>query len=219
VGLIAVAGLMFLQIRQRLALVPVIAVAAVLGVAFAPQAWRDRMATLESGQLDSSAMERINAWTFAWRLAGDSPLTGGGFDTFTTDLFKRYAPDTRDVHTAHSVYFGVLAEHGFPGLFLYMTLVLAAFFTTFMISRRARLYGDEKALAYSQMFRLSMVGFLTSGLFLGRAYFDYYFTIVACISTLRHICEQSWAEGDVIAETAPKIEEDADSGELAWAGE
>ncbi len=219
VGLIAVAGFMFLQMRRRLALVPVIVLAAVLGVVFAPQAWRDRMSTLDSGTLDPSAMERINAWTFSWRLAGDSPITGGGFDTFTPDLFKRYAPDTRDVHGPHSIYFGVLAEHGFPGLFLYMTLVVAAFYSTFKIARRARLYGDDRALAYSHMFRLSMVGFLTSGLFLGRAYFDYYFTVVACIIVLRHICEQSWAEGYVIGETTPHIEEDADAGELAWAGE
>ena len=57
------------------------------------------------------------------------------------------------------------------------------------------------------MFRLSLVGFLTSGLFLGRAYFDYYFCIVACIIVLKHICQQDWAAGCYLGEPEPPAEE------------
>jgi len=218
-GLVAVGILMFLQMRNRLVLVPVIVMTVVFAVMFAPQAWRNRMSTLGEEKLDSSAMNRINAWHFSWNLANDYPITGGGFETFTPDLFKIYAPNARDVHGPHSVYFGVLAEHGFTGLFLYLALVLSSMFSAFRVARRARQYDDQVALAYVNMFRLSLVGFLTSGLFLGRAYFDYFFLIVACIVVLKHICERSWAEGYVIGETAPQVEETADAGELAWAEE
>ena len=46
------------------------------------------------------------------------------------------------------------------------------------------------------MFRFAIVGFLTAGAFLGRAYFDYYFTLVACVAVLRQVCETTWAEAE-----------------------
>lgn len=217
-GLIAVVFLMFLQMRQRLVIVPVIFVAMAGALTFAPQEWRDRMGTLGSGTLDPSALERINAWTFAWRLAEDSPVTGGGFDTFTPELFQRYAPNAVDVHTSHSVYFGVLAEHGFPGLCLYLLVVMSSLIGTFSIAREARRYGDDRALSYALMFRLSMIGFLISGLFLGRAYFDLYFAIVVCISALRCLCRQDWVDGGFLGTPAElRDEEQSSSGEFALA--
>ncbi len=206
-GLGAVFFFMFLQMRRRFVLIPVIVLAVGLGSVFAPQAWRDRMSTLGEDQLDSSALERVNAWTFAWRLASEFPIAGGGFETFTPILFQRYAPNTVDVHGPHSIYFGVLAEHGFAGLFLYLLLVFFSFFSTFGVTRGARRYGDERAFAYAKMFQLSLVGFLVSGLFLGRAYFDFYFAIVACIIVLKRLCKDDWAAGRYLGESEPVFEE------------
>jgi putative inorganic carbon (hco3(-)) transporter len=218
VGLLAVGFLIFLQMKRRLAFIPVIALATVTALMFAPQAWRDRMSTIGgSPEMDASAMERINAWTFAWRLASESPVTGGGFETFTRDMFYRYAPNAADVHGPHSIYFGVLAEHGFPGLIMYLMLVFSCLVSTLSVARNARRYGDERAYAYANLLRLSLVGFLTSGLFLGKAYFDYYFTIVACIVVLKSICAKAWAEGHAIDETEPMWEGESVE-ELAFAG-
>jgi putative inorganic carbon (HCO3(-)) transporter len=217
VGLVAVSFLMFLQMRQRLALIPVIVLTLGLALVLAPQAWRDRMSTMGNDTLDSSAMERINAWTFAWRLASDFPVAGGGFETFTPEMFVRYAPTVQDVHGPHSVYFGILGEHGFTGLFLYLLLVFSCLSSAYGVARRARQLGDERAVAYAVMFRFSLVGFLTSGLFLGRAYFDYYFAIVACITVLKHICEEDWAEGRYLGEPEPHWEETL-TDEFALAG-
>jgi probable O-glycosylation ligase (exosortase A-associated) len=218
VGLLAVAFLLFLQMRQRLALIPVFALTVGLALMLAPQAWRDRMSTIGGDpELDSSAMARINAWTFSWRLAKESPLTGGGFDTFSPEMFLRYAPDVTDVHGPHSIYFGVLAEHGFTGLSLYLLLVGSALLSTFTVARSARRYGDDRAYAYASLFRLSLIGFLTSGLFLGRAYFDYYFAMVACIIVLKYLCKHAWAEGHAIDET-DTVWQDESVEDLAFAG-
>jgi hypothetical protein len=43
------------------------------------------------------------------------------------------------------------------------------------------------------MLQASLAGFLVPGFFLGRAYFDYYFTIVACITILGRIASERWA--------------------------
>ena len=65
------------------------------------------------------------------------------------------------------------------------------------------------------MFRLSLIGFLTSGLFLGRAYFDLYFAIVVCIIALKWLCRQDWDEGRFLGESAELATEEWEaSGEL-----
>ena len=38
------------------------------------------------------------------------------------------APDPLDPHAAHSIYFQVLGEHGFVGLFLFVAILATAFF-------------------------------------------------------------------------------------------
>jgi putative inorganic carbon (HCO3(-)) transporter len=193
VGLFAVGAILFWRMKQRLVLVPVIALALLAGLFFTPESWQERMAGFMSGKVDASALSRFNAWTFSWNLTMDYPLTGGGFDTFTPELFQRYAPTVTDVHGPHSVYFGVLAEHGFPGLFLYLLLVLSCLVSTRRVIKAARLRQDQRAVDYANMFAASLIGFLTSGLFLGRAYFDLYFTIVACIAILSHVLRAEWA--------------------------
>ena len=89
--------------------------------------------TRQGAIVDNSARERFNAWTFSWNLVSDYPLTGGGFATFTPELFATYAPNALDIRGAHSVYFGLLAEHGFPGLFMYLAMVASCFATTLKV--------------------------------------------------------------------------------------
>ena len=202
VGLIANLALMFLQLRfdQKLLLAPVICVGLAVAIFFAPQKWKDRMDFTSPQMIDGSAQERLNSWAFARHLARDYPITGGGFGTFTPELFERYAPNGKDIKGPHSIYFGLLAEHGVIGLGLYLTLVISCLFAAHRLARAARFYGDGLILNYINLLRFSMVGFLTSGVFLGRAYFDYYFTLVACIAILRRVADEEWARDEEAAE-------------------
>jgi probable O-glycosylation ligase (exosortase A-associated) len=187
-GMFVVLALMFLRLKQRLVLMPAIVLGLVVAVMFAPEAWRQRMDPSQS--LDASALERLNAWAFARNLAAEFPITGGGFGTFTAELFARYAPVGVDIHGPHSVYFQVLGEHGFVGLVLYLALVASCFLSARRSLQLARWKGDDVHVQYADMFRLSLVAFLTSGIFLGRAYFDYFFTIVACLVILKRIVKE-----------------------------
>jgi hypothetical protein len=60
--------------------------------------------------------------------------------------------------------------------------------------------GDRVIANYAMMFQFSLVGFLTAGLFLGRAYFDYFFTIVGCIVILKRVAMTEWAEEEPAAD-------------------
>jgi probable O-glycosylation ligase (exosortase A-associated) len=155
--------------------------------AMMPASWHDRMATIETYEQDDSAMGRINAWHFAWNLAKERPLIGGGFDTFSPDLFHRYAPDPEDFHDAHSIYFEVLAEHGFIGLGLFLGLLFSAFATGQGVIRRAR--GDPElgwAGDLAAMVQVSLVGYMVGGAFLGLAYFDLFYHLVAILLLLSY---------------------------------
>lgn len=194
VALAAVLILMVLRSRRGLLLVPAVVMGLVIAFLFAPDAWKDRMDPTREGALDASAQERLNAWNFAWNLASEFPITGGGFGTFTPELFARYAPVAVDVHGPHSVYFGVLGEHGFIGLGLYLALVVSFFASARRLAKLARLHGDILVAHYVNMFRFSAVGFLVSGAFLGRAYFDYWFFIVACLIILKNVAIDVWLQ-------------------------
>jgi probable O-glycosylation ligase (exosortase A-associated) len=196
VGLVVVAFLMVVRVKQRMVLIPVLITTVLIAVIFAPDKWKDRMnLTNKDATLDQSAYSRLNAWTFSWNLAKDFPIAGGGLETFTRDLFDRYAPNTKDVHGPHSIYFGVLAEHGFVGFFIYMSVVVSCFASLRRISKLARARDDQIASSYAVMLQFSLIAFLISGTFLGRAYFDYYYTLVACLVILKRVCLSAWSDG------------------------
>jgi probable O-glycosylation ligase (exosortase A-associated) len=195
VGLVAVLLLMFLQLKQRLVLGPVIAIGVLIAILLAPAAWRERMDPTSRDAVDASARSRLNSWTYSWNLAKDYPVAGAGFDAFTPELFSRYAPNPEDVHGPHSIYFGVLAEHGFVGLILYLSLVCSCFISTRRVVKQAQAQGNQVLVHYANMFRFGIVGFLVCGMFLGRAYFDYFFAIVAFIAILKRVWTVEFAGG------------------------
>jgi probable O-glycosylation ligase (exosortase A-associated) len=195
--------LMILQLRERWVLLPVIAFGLTIVALIAPPRWKERMDPTREGAVDSSARQRLDVWTYALNLAMDYPITGGGFATFTKELSPRYAPPGVFVLGPHSVYFGLLAEHGFVGLSLYLILVFFCFVSAYRLAKWAKYYGDMRVVNYVNMFRFSIVGFLVSGCFLGRAYFDFYFAIVASIVMLKRVAFDEWAQQEEIEEPEP----------------
>lgn len=204
--------LMFLRSRQRLILIPVIAVGLVLAMVYAPKSWKERMDPTKD-QIDGSAKGRLNAWSFAWNLASEYPVAGGGYSTFTTELFSRYAPSAVDFHGPHSVYFQLLGEHGFVGLGLYLLVIACAFTGGFRLAGKARARGDTIVLNYINLFQFSLIAFMVNGAFLGRAYFDYFFTILACLAILPRIVHDKWEQEDEDQE-AEEGSIDTDESEL-----
>ena len=209
VGLVVTSVLMILQLRQRWILIPIAALAMFLALRYAPESWQHRMDPTSQDVMDGSAHERLNAWAFSRNLAADHPFTGGGFDTFTQQLFAEYAPEGNDIHGPHSIYFQVLAEHGYIGLFLYAALVIACFVSLYQTAKLAAGLEDQRMVQYAKMLRFSFVAFLASGTFLGRAYFDYFFSMVACVVILRlSVQEMVWEEADELDDAVQPIGEE-----------
>ncbi|MFC1684779.1 putative O-glycosylation ligase, exosortase A system-associated [Pseudomonadota bacterium] len=182
----AVMIMFWLKSSKKLLIGIALVIVAVGTLAFMPAKYIDRMSTIQTYEEDTSAMGRINAWQFAFNLAKDRPLTGGGFGTFTKSLFMTYAPNPLDHHDAHSIYFEVLGEQGFVGLFLF----LGMWFFVFRLCSNiiAQTKGDEKygwANVLARMVQVSIVAYAVGGAFLGLAYFDLPYHLM-CIAVLCH---------------------------------
>lgn len=141
-------------------------------VAFMPEQWEARMSTINTYDQDASAMGRINAWWAAYNVA-TTHLTGAGFDMYTYEIFAKFAPNPLDLHAAHSIYFQVLGEHGFIGLFLFLAIWWSTWRTAQWLIRNC---GEARETEWCRhlgaMCQVALVGYAVGGAFLSLAYFD-----------------------------------------------
>lgn len=198
-GLAVVACLIALKSRKKVLAGTAILVAAMLVVTFASGAWKNRMGTFAEGKLDDSARQRLVTWGFAIHLMEDYPITGGGFMTFPDeDVFQKYAraelPGGFRSSGPHSIYFQLLGEQGIVGLALFALLVCSMLFTLRGIRRRgATLESANWLVPYANMLEIGLAAYLVSGAFLGRAYFDLFYGLVAMTASLKLISRSEFA--------------------------
>lgn len=189
-GAVAMAFVLIMKSRQKIILIILLFIAASAILNFMPSMWGERMQTIENFEQDASAMGRINAWYFAYNLASDNFL-GGGFECFKGWLFGRYAPEPGNVHDAHNIFFEVLGEHGFVGLFIYCLLMLMTWRTASKVRKYAKRTEETKWLSdLVTMVQVSIVGFVISGSFVGMAYFDYYYYMIVIVIASRIVLEK-----------------------------
>jgi probable O-glycosylation ligase (exosortase A-associated) len=179
-----------------------IAVTAVGLLSFMPETWSSRMSTIKTYEQDASAMGRINAWWTAFNLAKERPL-GVGFDAARPEVFARYAPDPTDIHAAHSIYFQVMGNHGFLGLFIFLGIWAATWRNTSWLRKNARGIPQAKwAEELGAMCQVAMVGFLVGGTFLSLSYFDLPYNIMVMTVVARvWVATRGWER-----EPAPQAE-------------
>jgi probable O-glycosylation ligase (exosortase A-associated) len=166
VGLLAIAGIMMLKSRGKIFIIPALLILGPVFFFMLPEHYKTRMQTLENYETDLSALGRINAWKFSLNLSLERPLIGGGFECFTPEMFLKYAPDPLDYHAAHSNYFLVLGEHGYPGLLLFLALMIA----TLLKLRRletisAKLPEMQWINVYAVALQSGIIGYAISGAF------------------------------------------------------
>jgi len=184
IGLAAFGAFSLLFSKRKLVVGPALALIVAVGSAVLPPHWFDRMSTIQSFESDRSAEMRLNSWRMSFNLAKANPL-GGGFDCFTMEQYYNYAPDpelgrTRSgvASTAHSIYFEVMAMHGFTGFVLYMTCLGSMLAALLGIGRRARGHPQGAWIApYTRAFAVSILAFLACAAFQSKAFFDVFWMI------------------------------------------
>jgi probable O-glycosylation ligase (exosortase A-associated) len=196
VGGAAMAVMLWLKSRKKAVLLIVLLAAIPLFLSLMTEKWYQKMETIGTYEQDSSAMGRIRAWEFSTRMAIERPLTGGGFESYTPDNYLRFAPDLNAINErgfvadAHSIYFQVLGHHGFIGLALFLVLLGTVWRTASGVIRQTRSRPDLKwAHDTAAMTQVSLFGFMVAGAFLGLAYFDLTYTLIAVIVITKTLVE------------------------------
>ena len=199
-ALLAIAAMlafMWLKSRRKLAGALALLVLVPVAIGFMPEKWDERMRSIETYEKDDSAMGRINAWHMTFNLAQDRPLTGGGFEIYTPEIFARYAPNPTDLHAAHSIYFQMLGEHGFVGLCLFLLLWALVWRDASWIDRQSRAReGWQWASDLARMVQVSLIGYGVGGAFLSLAYYDVPYNLIAALLLTRVMLERHLRSAD-----------------------
>jgi len=182
---------LWLKSRKRVVLGIAMVFLILASLLFLPEGWFDRMETIKTYEEDASAMGRINAWWFAYNIANERPMIGGGFHVFNRELFLSYAPEPENFHDAHSIYFEVLGEHGYVGLMLFLLLYYLVLKNAKWILKNTK---DNIDLLWARdlasMVQVGLIGYAVGGAFLGLAYFDLPYHFMAIIVILRIIVQK-----------------------------
>jgi probable O-glycosylation ligase (exosortase A-associated) len=169
-----------------------IAVVAFLVSSAMPQEFWDRMGTLTAPveEQDASVQGRLHFWEVAKVMAKAKPLTGVGFNGFrasynTYDTTPGQYGEDRSVH---SVWFGLLSEMGYPGLSLFVAILVMALWScrqVFLISKRNASLSDLGH--YAHALSTSLVVYIVGGTFLPAHYNEMFWHFVGMTIALHAV--------------------------------
>jgi len=182
---LAVGGFFWLKSKSKMITGSLFVVAGVIGLAFMPESWYARMDTIQNYQEDESAMGRINAWIYSINVAS-SRITGAGFNSWSLENYAIYNPDAKDVLVAHSIYFHLLADQGWIGLVMFLTILLLTWKNLSYVIRMSKdkpKFDHQNMLA--RMLQVSLIAYMSGGAFLSLSYFDLPWHMIALALLLR----------------------------------
>ncbi|HMT41994.1 putative O-glycosylation ligase, exosortase A system-associated [Sphingorhabdus sp.] len=199
-GLVCIAVLALLFIRQTKRRVLYLSGAALVGLAaipFIPSAFSDRMETIKDYKTDESASTRIAVWKWTWEFVQEHPF-GGGFDAYRINKIRYDLPvvdengfdtgavDRKEIvdqgRAYHSSYFEMLGEQGFPGLIIWLLIHVGGVWRMEMIARmyKKRDRPDEQWVApLATALQNAQIIYLVGSLFVGIAFQPFVYMLVA----------------------------------------
>lgn len=217
VGLAVVSAYFWWKSEGKLLIAVVGLVALFGGISFMPDFWDERMRTIADWQEDSSFRVRMQAWTFAINVAVERPFVGGGFSAGeVVAIYRQFLPLELELdvgRASHSIYFQVLADHGFPGLIVYVSLLVLFWWTTFYIGRRTAKHAEWLWMnQLVRMIQVSLLAFCVAGAALSMAYYDLFFILLGVVVSMRTILIESLAKASPAPLGVPSIRANLGAG-------
>jgi probable O-glycosylation ligase (exosortase A-associated) len=198
----ALSVLWWLRSRNKILFPFVLLVVAYPALHFMPQSFYNRMDTMNSLDNDGSFQGRVLAWKVAYYYARDHFPFGAGFSGAEQGFIFNYYFPGLSTHSAHSIYFQVLGDHGFIGLIMFLVILILAFVNCQRIRKATRKRPDLAwAWDLATMVQLSLLVYCIGGAALSLAYYDvpiiWYFFLSTLYSLVRQTKPQQTQAGTV----------------------
>ncbi|MBN1352596.1 O-antigen ligase family protein [candidate division KSB1 bacterium] len=146
----------------------------------------------DDGAADS-ANSRFKLWEAGVRMAIASPIFGQGLSNFSFKS-KAFSPSYPVNKTAHSIFFLVLGELGFVGLYFFCMLLFTELKMGWKLQRLAREYPRHSPYrAIARGCFPSFCGFIVCGLTLSQSYTWFPYIIIALTVVTTRVL--AWEEG------------------------
>lgn len=196
-ALAALAIVYVIRSNQKMkALIGVVLISAII-LPVLPLAFWDRMNTMNvtsEDQMDTSSVSRLHFWRVAKEMADDHPVLGIGYDAFnvTYDQYDFSLGFYGRGRSVHSMWFGVLAEAGYPALLLFIgmfVLALTGMQRVAAWARRGELPMDFYHFAVS--FQVALVACAVGGSFLPWQYTEMLWHFIGLTMALRALAMKS----------------------------
>ena len=197
-GLLCVALLMVLALRtvkRRVLYLSLIAVGVMAAIPLLPKSYTDRMNTIENHSSDQSASTRVAVWKWTLEYVGDHPF-GGGFDAYrgnkvrveltdTTGSGNNVTVSTREAfdqaRAYHSAYFEMLGEQGWPGLVVWLALMVSGLIQMELIRQRWKSRtgpGEMWQAPLANALQQSLLVYMAGSLFVGIAFQPFCYMLI-----------------------------------------
>ena len=220
-----VAATWFWRSPNKLRSLAAVVIVAALVLPVLPPAFWDRMSTITAtgDARDDSAESRLHFWRVAVAMANDRPWTGVGHRGYEP-AYNRYDWTNGEYYTnraVHSAWFGVLGDLGYPGLVLFVLIVLGSLRSCRQV-RRAAARGEVPAELgrYAIAFETALIAFCVGGSFVSFHYNEmlwHYFALTIALERVAvHAMAAERARQEPALDAAAPSDQPEPEPEFAW---
>ena len=204
-GLVCLAVLaifLFLGAKRKLLFGAVGAVVAIASIPLLPDSFTGRMSTIQTYDEDNSASTRVAVWNWTLDFVKDHPF-GGGFYAYKlnrievqtrrrvgegSNMREETVTVVDEARAFHSSYFEVLGEHGYPGLLIFMTMLVAALLQLRGLYRRFRTSDEDAWIAHlAKALGQTTIIYMCGSLFVGVAFQSTLYFLLGLAAALAQI--------------------------------
>ena len=220
-SLAALGGMHFWRSPYKLRTAAALLLAVALILPALPAQYWDRMATITAPaeDRDESQTGRLYFWQVAVAMAYDHPVLGIGHRGYEAayDEYDRSLGEYGSMRAVHSVWFGVLAESGWPGLLLYIGIVISSWFACVRVRRSAERGVVPKEIgAYATALESGLVAFIVGGTFVSFQYSEMLWHYFGLTIALERVAMHAEAEARARAATEQPQPAPSPEPEFAW---
>jgi len=176
-----------------------------------PSSYWNRMDTIaaDKDQRDFSTAGRLFFWGIAVQMANEHPLLGIGHTNFQV-AYNKYDP-TNGMwgrgRAVHSTWFGVLAEQGYVGLIMLVTIIFIALRACGRVRKRARRAPNgEQVFAYANGMQAALIAGVVGGTFLSYHYVEVLWHFIGLAIALERVAAHELAKEVVVTPAAAPLQ-------------